>query len=74
MLLLVLKHTEIRIKTTKWKSLKKRNHKVKMVKKIQNKYNIRQLCFETLLLALHYYSGDNVKYGILAKHLLQRKH
>ena len=26
-----------------------------------------------LVLALHCYCGDNVKYGLLSKHLLQRK-
>ena len=29
--------------------------------------------FETLVLALHCYCGDNVKYGLISKHLCQRK-
>ena len=34
---------------------------------------MQQLYFGTLLLASHCYCGNNIKYGMLSKYLLQRK-
>ena len=55
----------------KKKEWKIRDHKTKLVEEI--KRNIRQSYFKALVLALYYYCGDNVKYGLLSKNLLQRK-
>ena len=35
---------------------------------------ILELGIIALVLALHCYCGDKVKYGLLSKHLFQRKH
>ena len=50
---------------------KRRDHKVKLVEEI--KRNIRQPNFKALILTLYYYCRDNLKYGLLAKNLSQRK-
>ena len=44
---------------------KRHDHKSKLV--VEIKRNIREPNFEALVLALYYYSGDNVKYGLLSK-------
>ena len=43
----------------KTKECKRRDHKIKS--------------FKALVLALYYYCGDKVKYGLLSKNLFQRK-
>ena len=55
----------------KTKECKRRDHKIKLYEKI--KKNIQQPDFKTLVLALHYYCGDKVKYGLHSKNLFQRK-
>ena len=35
------------------------------------KYSMQYFYFETLVLALYCYCGDNVKYGLLSKHLFK---
>ena len=55
-------------KTKEWKKL---DHKTKLVEELNK--NIRQPSFKALVLALCYYCGDNVKYGLLSKKLFQRK-
>ena len=44
---------------------------IKLVEEIKN--NIGQPNFETLVLALYCYCGDNVKYALLSKTSFQRK-
>ena len=51
---------------------KKRNHRSNLFRTF-NKYIIRQLFLETLVLVLHCGCGDNVKYGLLSERLFQRK-
>ena len=51
--------------------MEKRYHKVSYKSCLSK--SMLKLYFETLVLALHCYCGDNVKYGLLSKHLLQRK-
>ena len=64
----------------KTKDRKKRNHKISYESLSSKVYNsliqgslTSLLCFETLVLAMHCYCGDNVKYQLLSKHMFQRK-
>ena len=51
---------------------KKRNHKIKLVQKF-SKLNIQHPYFETLVLPLHCYCRDNMKYIFLSKDLFKGK-
>ena len=55
----------------KTRECKRRDHKIKLFEEI--KKNMRQPDFKALILALHYYCGDKVKYRFLSKNLFQRK-
>ena len=48
-----------------------KTYKIKLFEEI--KKNIRHPNLKALALALHYYFGDNVKYRLLSKNLIQRK-
>ena len=52
------------------KECNKRNQK--KFRKFSN-YNLQQLYFGTLILALHCDCGDNIKHGFLSKHLPHSK-
>ena len=60
------------VEQSKNKECKKRYHKISQLRKFI-KYRPLQLYFRILVLALHCYCWDNVKYRLLSKHLLQRK-
>ena len=55
----------------KTKECKRRDRKIKLFEEI--KKNMQQPNFKALVLALYYYCGDKVKYGLLSKNLFQRK-
>ena len=63
----------------KTKDRKKRNHKISYESLSSKVYNsliqgsfTSLLCFETLVLAMHCYCGDNVKYQLLSKHVSKK--
>ena len=57
--------------SSKTKECKRRDHEINFFEEI--KKNIRQPGFKALVLALYYYCGDKIKYGLFSKNLLQRK-
>ena len=60
-----------RFGSRKTKDCKRRDHKIKFFEEI--KKSIRQPDLKALVLALYYYCGVKVKYGLLSKNLFQRK-
>ena len=60
-----------RCENRKTKECKRRDHKIQLVEEIQK--NMRQPNFKALVLALYYYWGDNVSYGLLSENLFQRE-
>ena len=55
----------------KTKERKRRDLKIKLSEEM--KKDMRQPDFKALVLALYYYCGDKVKYGLLSKNVFQRK-